>query len=51
VEAVAIYTGGSTGPGAVAGQQVLDVVPCDDNLPEVVAAIVEKRRLDQAACA
>jgi ferredoxin-nitrite reductase len=43
VEAVAIYTGGSTGPGAAAGRQTLDVVPCDDHLPEVVAAIVEKR--------
>jgi ferredoxin-nitrite reductase len=51
VEAVAIYTGGRTGPGAVAGQQILDVVPCDDKLPEVVAAIVEKHRFDKAACA
>jgi len=44
VEAVAIYAGGRTGPGAAAGQQVLDVVPCDDKLPGVVAAIVEGRR-------
>ncbi len=50
VEAVAIYTGGRTGPGAVAGQQILDVVPCDDKLPDVVAAIIEKRREDQSAC-
>ena len=49
VEAVAIYTGGCTGPHAVAGQQLLDVVPCDDKLLEEVAAIVEKHRLDQAA--
>jgi ferredoxin-nitrite reductase len=54
VEAVAIYTGGCTGPGAVAGQQILDVVPCDDKLADVLAAIIEKRekrRGDQAACA
>ena len=40
VEAVAIYTGGRTGPGAVTGQQILDLVPCDDKLPDVVAAIL-----------
>jgi ferredoxin-nitrite reductase len=43
VDAVAIYTGGKTGPGAVAGQEVLDVVPCDDKLPAVVAGIVRER--------
>jgi len=34
---------------AVAGQQILDLVPCDDKLPEEVAAIVGKHRLDHAA--
>ncbi|HEY2012681.1 MAG TPA: hypothetical protein VGH38_04230, partial [Bryobacteraceae bacterium] len=43
IDAVAIYTGGRTGPDAVAGQQVLDVVPCDDKLPDVVAAIMRAR--------
>ena len=43
VDAVAIYSGGKTGPGAVAGQEVLDVVPCDDKLPDVVAGIVRER--------
>ncbi len=43
VDAVAIYTGGKTGPGAVAGQEVLDVVPCDDKLPDIVAGIVRER--------
>jgi len=43
IDAVAIYTGGKTGPDAVAGQQVLDVVPCDDRLPEVVAGIIRER--------
>ena len=43
VDAVAIYTGGKTGPGAVAGQEVLDVVPCDDRLPDVVAGIIRDR--------
>jgi len=42
IEAVAIYAGGRTGPGAVAGEQILDVVPCDDSLPDVVAALVSK---------
>ncbi|MGO4880506.1 MAG: ferredoxin--nitrite reductase [Bryobacteraceae bacterium] len=45
VEAVAIYTGGRTGPDAVAGQQVLDVVPCDERLADVVAGIVAQRAL------
>ena len=43
VDAVAIYTGGKTGPGAVAGQEVLDVVPCDDKLPDIVAGIIRDR--------
>jgi len=40
VDAVAIYTCGRTGPNAVAGQQVLDAVPCDDKLVDVVANLV-----------
>ena len=43
VDAVAIYAGGKTGPEAVAGQEVLDVVPCDDRLPGIVAGIVRER--------
>lgn len=43
VDAVAIYTGGKTGPDAVAGQEVLEVVRCDEKLPEVVANIIRQR--------
>ena len=42
VEAVAIYVGGKTGPGAQPGEQVLDVVPCDDSLPQVVADLIAR---------
>ena len=42
IEAVAIYAGGRTGPDAVAGEQIVDVVPCDSSLPDVVAALVSK---------
>jgi ferredoxin-nitrite reductase len=42
VDAVAIYTGGRTGPDAAAGRQIVDVAPCDDKLPGVVAAIVAR---------
>ena len=42
IEAVAIYAGGRTGPDAVAGEQIVDVVPCDNSLPDVVAALVSK---------
>ena len=43
IDAVAIYTGGKTGPDAVPGQQILDVVACDEKLPEVVAGIVRRQ--------
>ena len=40
VEAVAIYLGGRTGPDSVSGQQILDVVPCDQALPDLVAKVI-----------
>jgi ferredoxin-nitrite reductase len=43
VDAVAIYTGGRTGPDAVAGREIMDVVPCDGRLADVVAGIVRER--------
>lgn len=45
VDAVAIYVGGRTGPDAVAGEQILDTVPCDEALPAVVAGILQQRAL------
>jgi ferredoxin-nitrite reductase len=44
IDAVAIYTGGKTGPGAAAGQEVMELVPCDEKLPEVLANLIELRR-------
>ena len=44
VDAVAIYTGGRTGPHATAGQEILETVPCDDSLPEVVANVIQSYR-------
>jgi ferredoxin-nitrite reductase len=44
VDAVAIYTGGRTGPQAVAGQEILETVPCDESLPDVVAGVIESYR-------
>jgi ferredoxin-nitrite reductase len=43
VEAVAIYAGGRTGPHAVAGTEVLETVPCDARLPDVVADLIRAR--------
>ena len=43
VDAVAIYTGGRTGPDSIAGQELLDVVPCDGHLPDIVAGIIRAR--------
>jgi ferredoxin-nitrite reductase len=49
VDAVAIYTGGRTGPYAVAGQEILETVPCDESLPEVVANVIQSYRFEVEA--
>jgi len=49
VDAVAIYTGGRTGPHAAAGQEILETVPCDESLPEVVADVIRSYRFDVEA--
>ena len=49
VDAVAIYAGGQTGPHAIAGEEILETVPCDENLPEVVANVIESYRLEKEA--
>jgi ferredoxin-nitrite reductase len=41
VDAVAIYMGGRTGPDAAAGKETMEFVPLDDNLPEVVAKLIQ----------
>jgi ferredoxin-nitrite reductase len=40
IDAVAIYVGGRTGPQARAGTQIMDIVPCDEALPDVLANVV-----------
>lgn len=42
VDAVAVYIGGRTGPDAVAGEEILSAIPCDEALPDVVADVIEK---------
>jgi ferredoxin-nitrite reductase len=49
VDAVAIYAGGQTGPHAVAGEEILETVPCDEKLPEVVAGVIESYRFQKEA--
>jgi len=49
VDAVAIYTGGRTGPRAVAGEEILETVPCDESLPDVVASVIQSLRFDVEA--
>jgi len=41
VDAVAIYQGGRTGPKAVEGKEIMEFVPLDGNLPEVVAKLIQ----------
>jgi sulfite reductase beta subunit-like hemoprotein len=41
VDAVAIYTGGRAGPDAQEGKQVMEFVLLDENLPQVVAKIIQ----------
>ena len=45
IDAVAIYVGGRTGPQARAGTPIMDLVPCDEALPDVLANIVKHLRL------
>jgi len=45
IDAVAIYVGGRTGPQARAGTPLMDLVPCDEALPDVLANIVKHLRL------
>lgn len=49
VDAVAIYAGGQTGPHAVAGEEILQTVPCDEHLSEVVANVIESYRIEKEA--
>jgi ferredoxin-nitrite reductase len=41
VDAVAIYVGGKTGPQARPGTQIMDMVPCDEALPDVLSNVVK----------
>ena len=43
-DAVAIYVGGRSGPHARAATQIMDLVPCDEVLPDVLATVI--RHLD-----
>jgi len=49
VDAVAIYTGGRTGPHAIAGREILETVPCDESLPEVIANVIQSYHFDMEA--
>lgn len=40
VDAVAVYVGGTTGPAAKPGRQILDMVPTDELLPDVMVQIL-----------
>ncbi len=41
VDAVAIYVGGRTGPHARAAVPIMEMVPCDEALPDVLATVVK----------
>ena len=49
VDAVAVYAGGRTGPRATAGEEILETVPCDESLPEVVSNVIQTYRFEQEA--
>jgi ferredoxin-nitrite reductase len=49
VDAVAIYTGGRTGPHAIAGQEILETVPCDESFPDVVSDVIRSYLLSVEA--
>ena len=41
VDAVAIYMGGRTGPEAAEGKEIVGLVPLDENLPDLVAKLIQ----------
>ncbi len=41
VDAVAIYVGGRTGPNAREGKQIMEMVPCDEALPDMLATVIQ----------
>ena len=45
VDAVAIYVGGRTGPNAKAAQPIMEMVPCDEALPDVLATVIKHLEL------
>ncbi|MBI4354438.1 MAG: ferredoxin--nitrite reductase [Candidatus Omnitrophica bacterium] len=45
VDAVAIYVGGRTGRSPRAGKLIMDMVPCDEALPDVIATILKHLEL------
>jgi nitrite reductase/ring-hydroxylating ferredoxin subunit len=45
VDAVAIYVGGRTGPHAKAGVPIMEMVPCDEALPDVLATVIKHLEL------
>jgi ferredoxin-nitrite reductase len=47
VDAVAIYAGGCTGPNATPGKEILEIVPCDEAFPDVVANIIQSYRFSR----
>jgi ferredoxin-nitrite reductase len=47
VDAVAIYAGGKTGPGAVPGREIIEMVPCDEAFADRVARVVREYRRAQ----
>jgi len=49
VDAVAVYAGGRTGPQAVAGEEILETVPCNEELLDVVANVIQSYRFEQEA--
>lgn len=42
VDAVAIYVNGRMGPAAAAAQQIVEIAPCDHNLADVVAQVMNR---------
>ena len=46
VDAVAVYVGGRTGAHAAPGKEILDLVPCDDSFPEVMANVIRSSQAE-----
>ena len=46
IDAVAVYVGGRTGAHAIAGNEILAALPCDESFADVIADVIQSSRAE-----